>query len=56
MDTDVCSRYSFIETHHPNRASLGVDLFIQQILVKCPLQDIPSAEDTAINKTGSLPP
>lgn len=55
MDTDVCSRYGFIETHRPNRASLGVDLFIQQILVKCPLQDIPSAEDTAINKTVRVP-
>lgn len=37
------------------KASLGVDLFIQQILVKCPLQDIPGAEDRAINKTAKAP-
>lgn len=36
-------------------ASLGIDLFIQETMVKCPLQDIPGAEDRAINKTAKAP-
>ena len=32
MDTGVCSSYSFIETHHPNRAYLGVNLLFSKYL------------------------
>lgn len=52
MDTGVCSSYGFIETHHPNRASLGVDLLFSTYL--CPLQDKSSAEDTAVNKIAKV--
>lgn len=54
MDTAVHSGYGFIETHHPHSIST-VDLLIQLILVKCSLQDIPSAEDIATNETAKVP-
>lgn len=52
MDTGVCSSYGFIETHHPNRASLGVDLLFSKYL--CPLQDKSGAEDIAVNKIAKV--
>lgn len=55
MDTGSCLTCAFIETYHLNRVSLEVALFIQQILVKCPLQDIPTAKDTAKNQTAEVP-
>lgn len=54
-DAGIYSSSGFIETCHTNRASLGVDLFIPQILVKCPLQDIQSAEDAAMSETVEVP-